>query len=289
MPTIEPCIRPPSEAESILLQITCGCSCNTCTFCGAYKTKQFLIKPIKEIFGDIDCFARQPNPSHQLFLMDGDALVLNNHKLLPVLQRIRQRLPSVNRIASYANATNITDRSAHELQQLFDHNLKLIYLGLESGSQEILDRCRKKPTARHMIDAVRKAHDAGIHSSVMVLLGLGGTKHSQQHIVETAAALNEMQPRYLSFLSLMIVPQTVLADQQQRGEFKPLSAQELLIETYEILTRLTLRRTQFYANHASNYLPLAGRLPQAKEELLHLLEAAIKGKIDLTPEFLRGL
>jgi radical SAM superfamily enzyme YgiQ (UPF0313 family) len=149
MPIIEPCFRPPSEAESILLQITLGCSCNTCAFCGAYKDKRFRIKPVSEIFSDIDYYSACYSDIKKLFLMDGDALVVNNAKLIPILDRVSQKLPRVIRVSSYANGFNITDRTSEELRDLSGRRLKLIYLGLESGCQEILDWCGKKSTVRH--------------------------------------------------------------------------------------------------------------------------------------------
>jgi radical SAM superfamily enzyme YgiQ (UPF0313 family) len=289
MPIIEPCIRPPAEAESILLQVTCGCSSNNCTFCGAYQNKQFRIKPLTEICADIDTYARHYPDVRKLFLMDGDALVLSNAKLVPILQRVQMRLPQVKRISGYANGFNITDRSPGELAELHAHNLKLVYIGLESGCQAILDRCNKKATVRQMVDGVTMAATAGISTSLMVLLGLGGKRDSIRHCEDSAAAINAMQPRYLNFLSLMIIPGTPLHAQMEQGAFEPLDSHGLLIETFEIVRRLELNQTLFFANHASNYLPLTARLPQGKEELLHTLDAAIHGKLQLKPEFLRGL
>jgi radical SAM superfamily enzyme YgiQ (UPF0313 family) len=289
MPIVEPCIRPPSEAESLLLQVTCGCSCNSCSFCGAYANKPFRIKPMAEIIADINEYSAYYPHVKKVFLMDGDALVLGNNKLLPILLRIREKLPQVNRVSSYANGFQITGRSQHELKDLYDHGLKLIYMGLESGSQEILNACSKKATVEQMVDAVTLADAAGIKTSLMILLGLGGKKNSRKHIEASAAAINKMQPQYLSFLSLMIIPGTLLHAQIQQGLFAPLDAHDFLKETYEMLKLLDLKRTQFYANHASNYVPLSGRLPQGKEEMLALLEAAIEGKVRMKPEEFRGL
>ena len=289
MPIIEPSIRPPSEAQSLLLQVTCGCSCNSCSFCGAYTDKAFRVKPMPEIIADINDYARYYPDVKKLFLMDGDALALSNSKLLPILARVREKLPQVNRVSSYANGFQITQRSHDELKDLFDNGLKLVYMGLESGSQEILDNCNKKATVRQMVDAVGHARDAGIKTSVMVLLGLGGKEGSRMHIEESAKAINAMQPAYLSFLSLMIIPGTLLYRQARQGLFEPLGALDFLKETYEILKLLDLKRSQFYANHASNYVPLSGRLPQGKQEMLALLESAMEGKVGMKPESFRGL
>ncbi len=289
MPILEPAIRPPSEANSILLQITTGCSANSCTFCGAYVGKKFRIKPFEEVCSDIDTYATFYPHVKKLFLMDGDALVLSNSKLVPILKQINKRLPKVSKISSYANGFNITKRSKEELDELYHHKLKLIYLGLESGSQDILNSCKKKATVEEMVEAVQRANQSHIHTSLMVLLGLGGKKHSKQHIIESARAINAMQPRYLSFLSVMFIPGTKLHEQVEKEEFQPLTPKEYLVETYEILKRLELEQTLFFSNHASNYLPLTGRLPTGKDALLKTLEEALSGEVILKPEFFRGL
>lgn len=289
MPIIEPVIRPPAEADSFLLQVTTGCTANNCTFCGAYMDKPFRVKSMVEIAGDIKEEKRLYPETRRVFLMDGDALAVNNSKLLPVLELLNSTFPKLNRIASYANGYNITGRSAMELQQLYDHKLRLLYIGLESGSQAILDRCRKRATVAEMIEAVRRAEQAGIKSSVIVLLGLGGRKDSGLHVRETIAALNQMQPRYLSFLSLMVIPGTPLYQDAQSGQFEELDSLELLRETQAIIAGLELERTIFRSDHASNYLPLEGRFPADKEKLLRILEAALRGQVRLKPEFMRGL
>jgi radical SAM superfamily enzyme YgiQ (UPF0313 family) len=220
MAIVEPAIRPPSEADSFLLQVTLGCSANSCSFCGAYKNKKFLIKDQKEIVADINEYSCRYRDTRRVFLMDGDALVLSNSKLIPVLEKLGQAFSRLSRISSYANGFNILRKSDQELAALYEHKLSLIYLGLESGSQGILDRCGKSSSVEQMIEAVNKADKARIKSSVIVLLGLGGKKYSQEHVQGTIAALNRMQPRYLSFLSLMIIPGTLLAEEARRGDFK---------------------------------------------------------------------
>ena len=162
-------------------------------------------------------------------------------------------------------------------------------MGLESGSQGVLDRCGKSSSVEEMIDAVNRAAKAGIKSSVIVLLGLGGKKHSGEHVKGTIAALNKMQPRYLSFLSLMVIPGTPLAEESRRGEFEELGPVELLKESYDIIKGLELKKTVFRSNHASNYLALEGTFPKDKTKLLNIMESAIGGEIRLRPENLRGL
>ncbi len=289
MPIIEPAIRPPSEAESVLLQVTLGCSANGCSFCGAYKDKPFGVKSAQEISGDIRRYSARHKEARRVFLMDGDALVLGNEKLIPVLDELNEAFPRLARVSSYANGRNITQRSREELRELAARKLSLIYMGLESGSQEILERCGKSSSAEEMIEAVRRAQDAGIKSSVIVLLGLGGRKDSARHARETAAALNRMQPRYLSFLSLMLIPGTRLSQQAESGEFEELTPEELLEEARGIISALELKKTIFRSDHASNYLPLEGSFPKDKKTLLDTIDSAICGRIGLRPEGLRGL
>ena len=289
MPIIEPVIRPPAEADSFLLQITVGCSADSCNFCGVYKAKAFQVKDRKEVTQDITYFAKRYPGTRRVFLLDGDALVLSNNKLVPILEELNRAFPLLTRISSYANGSNITRKNKDELIELYNHKLSLIYMGLESGSQRVLDMCKKSSTAKEMIHAVNKAALANIKSSVIVLLGLGGKEHSKEHVKSTIEALNSMGPRYLSFLSLMVIPGTPLAEEIRRGEFIELSPEELLKESYDIIKGLELQKTIFRSNHASNHMPLAGTLPRDKTSLLNALESGIKGHTMLKPEFLRGL
>ena len=289
MAIVEPIIRPPSEAESFLLQVTVGCSANQCTFCGAYLNKPFAIKNFEEIVLDIQRGRSLHPQTRRVFILDGDALVVNNTKLLPVLKELNDAFPMLSRISSYATGVNILKRTDKELHELYAHQLKLIYIGLESGNQDILDRCRKRSSAEEMVEAVRRAAKARIKSSVIVLLGLGGKRYSKEHVKDTITALNRMQPRYLSFLSLMVIPGTPLYEEILNGDFAELNPIELLKEAHDIISGLKLEKTIFRCNHASNYLPLKGRFPQDKERLLDSLQLALQGELKLKPEFLRGL
>jgi radical SAM superfamily enzyme YgiQ (UPF0313 family) len=289
MPIIEPAIRPPAEADSFLLQVTLGCSVDSCTFCGAYKKKPFRAKDPQEISADIRHHAKRYPDTRRVFLMDGDALVLANSKLVPILKELDAAFPQLTRVSSYANGGNILRKTDAELLELVEHRLSLIYMGLESGSQLVLDRCRKSSSVEDMVSAVDRAAKAGIKSSVIVLLGLGGKRHSKEHVTATITALNRMQPRYLSFLSLMVIPGTPLAKEVKSKDFEELGARELLEESYAIIQGLELKKTIFRSNHASNYLALEGALPKDRDRLLDELRAAIEGEARLRPEFLRRL
>jgi len=289
MPIIEPVIRPPSEANSFLLQITTGCSANSCSFCPSYLGKKFRIKDLNEVFSDINAFSGCYPETGKVFLMDGDALVLNYDKLQPILEYLNKKLPRLNRISSYANDYNILTKSDEDLKNLYDHKLRLIYMGLESGSQKILSQCSKKSTVKGMIKVVLKAKEFKIKSSVIVLLGLGGKELTDVHIEETAKVLNMMQPDYLSFLSLIIIKGTDIYNKVRDNEFHELNKVEILNEMHEIIKRLELNKTVFFSNHASNFLPLTGRFPYDKEELLQIISDALHGKVELRDDLFRGL
>ncbi|MDD4013559.1 MAG: radical SAM protein [Candidatus Omnitrophica bacterium] len=289
MPLIEPAIRPPSEADSFHLQVTTGCSSNRCSFCAAYRSKPFSIKPLEEIYSDIRQGAVIRPGARRVFLMDGDALAAGNEFIVPVLKGLNLSFPYLSRISSYANGYNLTSRTQEELKELRDNKLSLVYIGLESGSEKVLEMCKKPCTAGDMVRAVRKADDAGIKSSVIVLLGLGGRRLSREHVEGTIEALNRMQPRYLSFLSLMVIPGTPIYRDVVKGEFSELGPKELLAEMRDIITGLELNRTVFRSDHASNYIPLEGRFPRDKEKLIELLNAAMGGVIRMRTEWERGL
>jgi radical SAM superfamily enzyme YgiQ (UPF0313 family) len=289
MPIIEPSIRPPAERSSFLLQVTTGCSSGTCTFCGAYKGKTFTVKDTEEVFGDIDRHCARHPDTRRVFLMDGDALAAGNDRLLPVLERLQCVFPGLARVSSYANGYNISRRSDRELEELSRNKLRLIYIGLESGDQEVLDSRGKRSRAEEMTEAVIRAREAGIKSSVIVLLGLGGRHASRRHVKDTVKELNRMQPAYLSFLSLMLIPGTELYRQAEAGEFLELDPAGLLREARDILRGLDFQRTVFRSDHASNHLSLRGRLPRDKDALIDRLDLALSGELDTRPRFLRGL
>ena len=284
-------IRPPSEAHSYILQVTYGCSHNTCTFCTTYLDKDFGVRPQEEVLEDIEMAARNYSGVRRVFLCDGNALLLPNRKLLPVLERLNSSFPELDRVGIYANARDILKKSMDELRELRERKLGIIYIGLESGSDEVLRRVKKGATVREIIDSVSKAQDAGFKVSVIALIGLGGKELSREHAVETGRAVSEMDPLYFSLLTLMVVPGTELHSQWQKGEFEVPEPLEMLVEVRTVIDNLEgLSGCVFRTNHASNYVPLAGRLPRDKERLIAAIDQAIElGEPALRPESWRAL
>ena len=282
-------IRPPSEAQSILLQVTLGCSHNKCTFCGTFRGKRFNIKKDDIIFQDIE-FARE-NCKHQnrLFICDGDALIVPQKRLVPILERIRDRLPWVDRVGVYANTKSIAMKSDEELKQLKELGLGIAYMGLESGDDKVLKDIRKGATAEKMITQGRRLKAAGIKLSVTVLVGLAGKEGSLDHARETGRVLSAMDPDFVGALTLMLVPGTELYQDHEAGRFTLISPEEMLAELGTMIGATHLTDGLFHANHASNYLPIRAHLPRDKEKTLELISRALGGDVQLKPEYMRAL
>lgn len=282
-------IRPPSEANSILLQVTVGCSRNKCTFCGTYRGEGFRIKSDDIIFSDIDFAAQYCKRQRRVFLCDGDALVIPQKRLLPILEAIEQRLPWVTRVGLYANAKSIEMKSPEELKQLADHRVGIAYMGLETGDDETLKAINKGALSERMIRAGQKIRAAGIKLSVTVLLGIAGRQRSLIHARETGRVLSAIDPEYVGALSLMLIPGTPLCRDYEAERFELIEPPEMLAELRTMIAHTNLSRGLFHANHASNYLPIKARLPRDKEATLAMIDAALAGKVPLKPEFLRAL
>lgn len=282
-------IRPPSEAKSIILQVTVGCSHNKCTFCGAYKNQRFSVKSDLLIRQDLDFAARHYPGVTRLFIADGDALILPQKRLVALLTSIRTTLPAVRRIRLYGNAKSIRAKSTKELDELKSLGLDRIYMGLESGCDSVLARIKKCSNSQQMIEAAQKVRGVGIFLSVTILLGIAGTSQSTVHALETAKVLNDMTPNQIAALTLMPIPGTALYSAIENGEFILPNETGLLKELRVLITNLTLDKLQFQANHASNYLPIDCRLQKDKPEVLARLDKAIAGETPLMPDYLRGL
>ena len=282
-------IRPPSEANSIILQVTVGCSHNSCTFCGAFRDKKFYIKESRIVDDDIHFAAQYCRRQTTVFLADGNALVLPQKRLVELFIKIKQKLPQVRRINLYANARDILQHSVDELKELKRLGLQRIYMGLESGHDPTLKAIAKGDDSKTIIAAARAARDAGLFLSVTVLLGIAGIKHSLAHAKATALALNAMQPNQVAILTLMILENTPLFRLAKSGKFNIPERKDLFIELRTLLEHLQLKRSQLQANHASNYFSLDGRLPKDKEKFLSFINDAVSGNMNLKPENQRAL
>lgn len=281
--------RPPSEADSLILQVTVGCSHNRCTFCGAYQGKRFRIKSFEEIKEDIDEVS--PYKIRRVFLADGDALIISQEKLLRILSYLRVKLKGLERVGIYANAKDILRKDVEELKALRDLGVGIIYLGLESGDPEVLKRIKKNATVDQLICAGKRVKDSGIVLSVTVILGIGGVKGSQVHARETGRVLSEMDPDYVGALSLMIVPGTPIEKEIETGRLVLPTPFGLIQELETMVADSQFTRCFFASNHASNYLPLRIRLPEEKEEALKRIREILRRKDPdlLRPEYLRAL
>lgn len=283
-------IRPPAEAGSVILQATTGCPHNRCAFCAAYRDVGFRVRGSDEFEAHARLIAAlEGNGGSRVFLADGDTMRLPTTRLLELVNITRRVFPEARRFSLYAGARGILAKSREELERLKQAGFNTLYLGLESGSEDILREMGKDVTAEEMTEAVVAAQEAGLRVSVMALLGLGGAGRSIEHAQTTAAVLNRMQPRLLSFLTLMPVPGTPLWSRIESGSFALPDARGMLCELRELVARLELSRTVFTANHASSYLPLEGALSRDRDRLLAELDAALAGSRRLVPEAWRGL
>jgi radical SAM superfamily enzyme YgiQ (UPF0313 family) len=289
-----PVFRPPSEANSLILQATLGCSHNACTFCGSYRTKQFKVKPFTQFREEVEQLAHnyriQPR---RIFLGDGDAFVLSTPQLLEIMNLLTREFPMVERISIYASGTNVQRKSDEELSQIREAGLEMIYIGLESGDDAVLRNVNKGITNQEHITASLRLKHAGFTLSPIIILGVGGKSLSHQHALHTADTMNAIDPPYLAALTLMLVPGTELFAQTKRGDFEPLTSLEILQELRSLIERLTnLSNCIFRTNHASNYLPLRGILSRDRVHLLDTIDSVLadpNAPSRLRPDYVRGL
>lgn len=288
---IEPVFRPPSEAHSLILPVTNGCSWNKCTFCEMYTQpqKRFRARDETEVLEDIRRCGEQLIVQ-RVFLADGDALVLPTHRLLTILRAIRERMPEVTRVSSYCLPRNLRRKSVEELTELADAGLRMVYVGAESGDDEVLARVNKGETFESTLNALDKLGKAGITRSVMILNGLGGKQLSQQHADNSARLMNAAQPEYLSTL-VVSFPGGSQRFRQDFADFEELDQQSLFLEVERLLQGLELRDTVFRSDHASNYLVLKGQLGADKPRMLEQVRRAIEKPqlAGLRHEWQRGL
>lgn len=281
--------RPPSEADSYILQATIGCSWNHCTYCDMYREKTFRVRPLDDVLFDLELARRTHGPGiDKIFVADGDALVLPMDHWLPLLARARELFPMLRRVSAYAMARNVNEKSDDDLARLREAGLSLLYIGPESGDDPTLKRIAKGDTFAGHVAAAAKAHRAGMQLSVIALLGIA-MERSHEHAVETARLVTEMDPAYFSALTVTVVPGTPLATLQKRGRFEVPAIKALLGELRTMVAEARPTNAVFRTNHASNYLPLAGRLPHDAARIVATLDAALDGRIRLRPEHARGL
>lgn len=290
----EPVFRPPSEGHNVIIQATIGCSFNRCTFCSMYKTKSYRPRPLDQVGADIRAAAAAWPWAGRVFLADGDALVLPTADLAAILTQLSSQFPALERVSCYATPMNLTRKTVDELQTLRELGLRLVYLGVESGSPTILRRIRKGATPQTLSTAIERAHQAGVVVSATVVLGLGGRRDWREHIEGTAAVINTSPPRYLSTLQLRLQrderDEFVTAFERDGTPFEPQDDAGILAEQRLLLELLDPPRpVTFRSNHASNCLPLAGELPTDRDALLAVVRRAIAGAPVLRPEYLRGL
>ena len=282
--------RPPSEARSLIVQATIGCSWNHCTYCDMYRDKTFRVRELDEILEDIDT-ARQLHGSglDKIFIADGDGLIMDLDHWEPILAACHAAFPRLRRVSAYATAMNLLEKTPGELQRLRDLGLSLFYIGPESGDDVTLKRIAKGASFDEHARAAERAREAGIKLSVIFLLGAGGIDRSREHARASAKLAGAMDPRFVSLLTLTVIPGTPMGRQQERGKFELPDQHELLAELRAFVAEARPTDAIFRTNHASNYLPLAGRLPHDRERIVAVLDAALSGEIPLRPEWSRGL
>ena len=281
--------RPPSEARSLIVQVTYGCSHNTCAFCSMYKAKKFTLRPMEEILEDFRLARQAYSKVGRIFLADGDALIRPAADLERILEVIAELFPECERVTCYASPSSIHKRTPEELKRLRERNLTMVYMGLESGCDEVLKRMRKGHTAADIVAAGQKINAAGIDLSVTAISGLGGGELWREHAMDTAAALSAMEPAYIGLLTLMVEPGTPLYDWVEKGQFQLLDSHQVLEETALLVAQLDCEGAVFRMNHASNYLTLKGTLNEDKQALLKRIHSAMSGRTDLRPEYFRAL
>lgn len=282
--------RPPSEAYSLIVQATIGCTHNKCSFCKMFKEKRFQTRPTEDIIADFAWARKRYRSVPRIFLADANALCLKTDKLMPILTYIEETFPECERVTIYGRASDILRKTEDELRQLREHGLTMVYIGAESGSDKVLEMCRKGETRQQLIDAVKRIEKVGIKASVTFISGLAGKDGWEDHAIQTGTMITEMNASYVSLLTLLVDPQAPMYDDIQSGRLKLLTPQEVLAETHLMLENANPQKTCiFRSNHASNYLSLKGDLPQDRDRFLAQIENAMKNTGMLKDERFRLL
>ncbi len=282
--------RPPSEAYSLLVQVTIGCSHNKCTFCNMFKEKQFKVRNPEEVLEDLAWARSHYSRVERIFLCDGDALCLANHKLIRILDYIRENFPECGRVTTYGRATDALRKTDEELRELREHGMTMVYLGAESGSARVLEMVNKGETREQLIQGVKRLENAGIKTSVTFISGLAGSDMWEEHAIETGKMIAEMNASYVSLLTLMLQPPAPMLEDYRSGKFKLLSPEEVLAETCLMLKYAKPSKPcVFRSNHASNYVSLRGNLPADNENMIASLKRCMEDRGLLKDERFRML
>ncbi len=286
----EPVFRPPSEADSYILQATIGCSWNACTYCDMYRGKRYRVRDLGETLADVETArALHGTAIDKVFVADGDALGMDLVRWEAVLAACNAAFPRLRRVSAYATAINLLEKTPGELRRLRELGLTLLYIGPESGDDTTLKRIAKGASFDDHVEASRRAREAGIKLSAIFLLGAGSVERSDEHAIGSAHLATAMNPRFVSLLTLTVIPGTPIAKLEASGRFTLPAIDGLLRELRIFIAEAQPTDAIFRTNHASNYLPLSGRLPRDRERLLDLLDAALDGRIPLRPDWARGL
>ena len=282
--------RPPSEAYSLLVQVTIGCTHNKCTFCKMFKDKKFRVRNLDEVFEDLAWARRRYSRVERMFLCDGDALALSNKRLMPILKYISDNFPECERVTIYGRATDVLKKTDEEMRELYEAGLTMVYIGAESGSDKVLKDICKGETRQELIDAVRKIEACGMKSSVTFIAGLAGKDGWEDHAIQTGTMISEMEPSYVGLLTLIVEPSVPMAKDIESGKLKLLSPDEVMAETLLMLENTNVtKKCVFRSNHASNYVSLRGDLPDDKEKMMNMLRKAMKNHDMFRDERFRAL
>ena len=268
--------RPPSEAFSLILQITIGCSHNKCSFCSMYKGVQFHIKPFEQIKVEIDYFRSRAKYVNRIFLADGDALIVPTEKLIEILKYIKNIFPECERISTYASPKSLELKSEDELKKIKDNGISLLYIGAESGSDEVLKNINKGVTSKELGDLILKAKKVGFKTSVTFIVGILGEKDFREHAVATGNFISRCEPDYVGILSLMLEENTTIYQEWLKGNFKEADGIDILKEIKLIIENINVTSNiVFRSNHASNYINLKGNLPEDKKRLIQEIDISL--------------
>ena len=269
--------RPPSEAYSLLLQVTVGCTHNKCTFCSMYKDKKFHLRRMDEVIEDLEDARKSYKYVERIFLCDGDALCLSNEKLMIILKKIQELFPECKRVNVYGRANDVLHKTPDELKELYENGVKMIYLGAESGSDEVLKKIQKGETAEDLIKAVHAIEESGIKASVTFISGIAGKAGWREHAVKTGEMISKRNASYVALLTLMLDPRASIMREVESGELELLTPEEIVAETYLMMEHMNpTKPVVFRSNHASNYLSLRGNLPEDKQHMMGLLKKAME-------------